>query len=103
MKQATSENLEMTIALPLGVVANQLIRIEADLRLLNMKVLDSRRNADNQGLAGRIEARLENINEALDSIRNLVSDMEGCIRPTPDDTRSSRDAAYRKPYPERDD
>lgn len=54
MTRESSINLEMTIILPLGVVANQLMKIEA---------------------------RLENIHEALDSIRALVSDIEADIHP----------------------
>src|SRR5580693_6585151 len=81
MSNASSANLEMTIVLPLGVVANQLMKIEADLRLLNMKALDFV-NEDGGGRhTGLIEARLENINDALDSIRRLVSDMEADIHP----------------------
>jgi len=37
---SSAANLEMAIVLPLAVVAHQLMRIEADLRLLNMKALD---------------------------------------------------------------
>jgi hypothetical protein len=107
MKQAASANLEMTVVLPLGVIANQLIRIEADLRLLNMKALILAQEADKQHPAGRVEATLEIINEALDSIRSLVSGIEGHIHggaPTAvSATRSSPEAVYRKPHPEQDD
>jgi hypothetical protein len=90
MTKASSANLEMAIILPLGVVANQLMKIEADLRLLNMKALDFV-NEDGGGRhTGLIEARLENINEALDSIRRLVSGMETDIHPwSADATRTS--------------
>ena len=98
---APSENPDMAIVLPLGVVANQLRKIEAELRLLNMKSLDFADERENAILAGRIEARLDNINEALDSIRNLVSVVEDRVR------QSSTDAVYahanRKPKPDRDD
>jgi hypothetical protein len=47
MTEASSANLQMAIALPLGVVSNQLMRIEADLRLLNMKALDFGRDRKN--------------------------------------------------------
>jgi hypothetical protein len=128
MTQASSANLEMAIILPLGVVANQLLRIEADLRLLNMKALDFAKERENEHLAGRIATRLENINETLESIRDLVSDIEGCIQPgstnatdtlsmkhisqvdsqSPmDDARLSSDVVYshanRKRHPDRDD
>ena len=128
MTEASSANLEMAIILPLGAVANRLMKIEADLRLLNMKALDFARGRENEHLTGRIEAGLENIIETLESIRELVSDIEGCIQPTStnatgalsmkhisqadsqrpmDETRSSSDVVYshanRKPHPDRDD
>jgi hypothetical protein len=81
MTKAFSANLEMALILPLGVVANQLMKIEADLRILNMKALDFV-NEDGAGRhTGLIEARLETINEALDSIRTLVSDIDADIHP----------------------
>jgi len=89
MKQAATANLEMTMVLPLGVIANQLIRIEADLRLLNMKALILAPEPDNEQPAERVEATLEIINEALDSIRSLVSGIEGHF--------------HRRPHPGQDD
>ena len=90
MAKASSANLEMVLILPLGVVANQLMKIEADLRLLNMKALDLVNEDGGAGHAGPIGARLENINEALDSIRRLISDMEADIRPWSANKRSDR-------------
>jgi hypothetical protein len=81
MTKASSANLEMAIILPLAVVANQLMKIEADLRLLNMKALDFVSEDGGGRHTGLIEARLENIHEALDSIRGLVSDIEADIHP----------------------
>lgn len=81
MTKALSANLEMALILPLGVVANQLMKIEADLRLLNMRALDVV-NEDGAGRhTGLIEARLETINDALDSIRGLVADIDADIHP----------------------
>jgi ubiquinone biosynthesis protein COQ9 len=85
MTEASSANLELSILLPLGVVANQLMRIEAELRLLNMKALKVARERENQRLSGLIEARLDNINDVLDSIRGLVSDIAADIQPRPID------------------
>jgi len=90
MTEASSANLEMAIILPLGVIANQLMKIEAQLRLLNMKALKFAAERDSGRLTGLIEDRLEHINAALDSIRGLVSDIEADIQP-------------RKPDPDRDD
>ena len=83
MTEAASADFEMSINLPLGVLANQLMRIEAELRLLNMKALRCARESENQRLTGGIEARLVNINETLASIRGLVSDIEDCLQPRP--------------------
>jgi hypothetical protein len=81
MKEASSGNMEMAIVLPLGVVGHQLMRIEADLRLLNIKALDFARERDNAPHTRLIEARLEQINEALDSIRVLVSEIAADLNP----------------------
>jgi hypothetical protein len=128
MTEASPANLEMAMVLPLGVVANQLMRIEADLRLLNMKALDFAKGRENEHLTRRIEARLDHINETLDSIRDFVSEIEACLQPRSTDatttlnikrdsqfesqrpmdlSRSSSDVVYShanlKPHPDRDD
>jgi hypothetical protein len=81
MTERPSAHLEMTLVLPLGVIANQLMKIEADLRLLNMKAVDLAREREAGRHTGLIEERLERINEALDAIRSLVSDIEADIQP----------------------
>ncbi len=81
MTERPPVSLEMALVLPLGVIANQLLRIEADLRLLNMKALDLARARETERHTGLIEARLERIHEALDAIRTLVSDIEADIQP----------------------
>jgi hypothetical protein len=78
--------LELSIVLPLGALAQQLMKVEAQLRLLNMKALDVATDADYHGSAALINAKLEHICEALDSITALVADI-----------------SRRKPQPERDD
>jgi hypothetical protein len=85
----------MAIALPLGVVANQLMRIEANLRLLNMKSGDFAQDRDKGRLPGSIAGRLDNINDLLDSIRCIVSNIEADIL--------ADAAAARNPRPEQDD
>ncbi|MGB8694734.1 MAG: hypothetical protein WCD08_14605 [Steroidobacteraceae bacterium] len=92
MTKAFSSDWELTIDLPLGVVASQLMRIEEQLRLLNMKAADLVKERDSGRRNGAISVRLEHINKALDSIRALMADIETDI-----------DATRRKPYPERDD
>jgi hypothetical protein len=103
--EASTENLELSISLPLGAVANQLMRIEADLRFLNMKALAYAKEGENAGPARQIAARLEKINEALDRIRGLVSDIEADVQPRPARPISapSREPASLKPLSGRDD
>jgi hypothetical protein len=67
---------ELAILLPLGVIANRLRAIEADLRFINIRALDCAQTRENAGLAAQAAARLERINEVLDLIRDLVSQME---------------------------
>jgi hypothetical protein len=93
MTETSAANLEMAIVLPLGVVAHQLMKIEADLRLLNMKALDLGQDRENGRHSRLIVAALDNINEALDAIKGLVSDIETDIQPRP----------KRKSHSERDD
>jgi hypothetical protein len=104
MTKESSTDWELTIDLPLGVVASQLTRIEEQLRLLSTKVADLVNERGSGRRDGAISVRLENINRALDSIRTYISDLEAEIHAT----RRSSDAVYsrapvRKPHPERDD
>jgi hypothetical protein len=78
--------MELAMGLPLDVVANRLRRIEADLRVLNMKTDLFTNDGDNARLGVMLEARVETIYEALDSIRSLVSDIGSNRKP-----RSERD------------
>jgi hypothetical protein len=105
MTETSCANLELAIVLPLGVVANQLMRIEADLRFLNMKALDYAKERERGGKAAQILAQLEKINESLDVIRELMADIETDIQPKAPGPagNSSKDAISRKPLPERDD
>jgi hypothetical protein len=104
MTEKSSANLELAIVLPLGVVANQLMRIEAELRLLNMKALVIAKENESAHLSGLLGSQLENINESLESIRRLLSDFEADIgsrtgRTLSDDTPSPS----RNSHPPRDD
>lgn len=129
MTQATSAGWELAIVLPLGAVANQLQKIEAQLRLVNMKALNFTEVRDSQAVHGLVEARLEQISETLVSVAALVLDIEADLSPSRakvtrlsleeetaspradpavDDMRASRATARssnsaRKPYPDRDD
>lgn len=81
--------------LPLGVVETQLMRMEADLRFLNMKALVYAREEGSGRAPAQIAARLERITDALDTIRDLVSDILADVRPRPE--------ASRKTPPDQDD
>jgi hypothetical protein len=81
MTQESSANWEITIVLPLGVVDNQLRRIEEQLRIVNMKALNFGKEHENWSLRRLIAARLEHIGETLDSIARLVSDIDADIQP----------------------
>jgi hypothetical protein len=103
MTEVSRANLELAIALPLGVVANQLMRIETDLRFLNMKALAYANEREKGDLAAKIAGNLEKINGALDLIRGLVADMEANIQTASRTGTSSTDPASRKPFTDRDD
>lgn len=81
MTDATAQNWDMAIMLPLGVVASQLMKIETQLRHLNMKALVLTQQPDVGSLPGIVGAQLEAINEALDAIRGLVADMQADLQP----------------------
>jgi hypothetical protein len=62
MTEPSPANLELAIALPLGVVANQLARIEADLRFLSMKASAYSKERESGQLAAKVSGGLEKIN-----------------------------------------
>ena len=82
MTEASSANVELAIVLPLGVVANQLMRIEADLRSLHMKAWAYAKEGEHGGPDPQIAARLDKINETLDLIRGLAKDMAADLQPS---------------------
>jgi hypothetical protein len=75
MTKPCSPDLELAIVLPLGVLAQQLLKVEAQLRLVNMKALDVVTESEYRGSAALINAKLEHISEALDAIRSLVAEL----------------------------
>jgi hypothetical protein len=96
-------NLELAIALPLGVVANQLTRIEADLRFLSMKTSVYTGERESGELAAKVSGGLEKISAALDLIRAVVADMEASAQPTPLAGKASRDRPSRNVSADLDD
>jgi len=103
MTEPSLANLELAIELPLGVVANQLTRIEADLRFLSMKASAYVNERENGELAAKASSGLERINEALDLIRGLVAELEANIQAESLTGQSSRDRASRKSSADQDD
>jgi hypothetical protein len=76
MSEPSPANFVLSIVLPLGVVANQLMKVEADLRSLNAKTSAHAIERPGRDEAGQVAARLEQIGEALEVIRALVLDIE---------------------------
>jgi hypothetical protein len=81
MREDSPANFELAIVLPLGVIANQLMKLEADLRFLNAKTSRYASEPPDRILAAQVATRIEKINEALEVIRSLVSDIATDIQP----------------------
>ena len=81
MSETSPANFELAIVLPLGVIANQLMKLAADLRFLNAKSSKYASEPQDSILAGQVAARIETINEALEAIRTLVADIATDIQP----------------------
>lgn len=81
MSDLSPANFELSIMLPLGVITNQLLKMEADLRFLNAKTAAFAGEPAAAGIMGQAVARLEKISEALEAIRALVADIEADLQP----------------------
>jgi hypothetical protein len=102
---ASPVDWEMEMVMPLGVLANQLVKIEGDLRFLSMKAAEH--SGEDGALSTRlVDARLELINSVLDSIHSLVAKVQADIHPKGAAARFSASEPTvfsRKPSPELDD
>ncbi len=96
MSETSPANFELTVVLPLGVIANQLMKLEADLRFLNAKTSRYASEPPDSVLAAQVATRIEKINEALEAIRTLVVDIAADIQP-----RSAK--KFAKMHTDRDD
>jgi hypothetical protein len=128
MRASFTADVDMTIVLPLDVLANKLKRIEEELRELNLKVLSFDRERESGDLKDLIEPRFDRIRDTLTSIGSCLSNLSADIASTRDDisgtppdyphaidrylteedteTRFEREnSGYtpRKPQPDRDD
>ena len=89
---------ETTMVMPLGVIANQLVKIEGDLRFLCMKAVEHSGDDDTRSTKA-IDARLELIYGALESISALLGRLQGEIHPKANNVKS----VSHKAAPDRDD
>jgi hypothetical protein len=83
MSDRPPTSIELALALPLGAVANQLMRVESDLRFLSAKTFADPQDRGDAGRAAQVAARLEQINETLEAIRALIADIEQELQPNP--------------------
>lgn len=88
MSEPSPENFELSIVLPLGVIVNQLLKVEADLRFLDARTAAYASERLSGAMVGQAAARLEKIHEALEVIRGLVLDIETDIQPRSANARS---------------
>jgi hypothetical protein len=85
-------NFELAVVLPLGVAANQLMKVESELRFLNAKL--SRYGQERGSARTEAAARLEKMSEVLDAIRQLIAEIQADLQPQGSGsarTRSDRD------------
>jgi hypothetical protein len=78
-KSDSAANFDLAVVLPLGVAANQLMKVESELRFLNAKL--SRYGQERGGARGEAAARLEKMSEAIDAIRQLIAEIQADIQP----------------------
>jgi hypothetical protein len=92
-KSDSAANFDLAVVLPLGVAANQLMRVESELRFLNAKL--SRYSQERGSARGEAAARLEKMSEAVDAIRQLIAEIQADLQPQASGaksrTRSDRD------------
>jgi hypothetical protein len=81
MSDRSPASFELSITLPLGVIANQLMKVEAELRFLNSKTSTHANERPGDATAGQVAAQLERIDEALEAIRGLVADIGTDLQP----------------------
>jgi hypothetical protein len=96
---------EMEMVMPLGVLANQLVKIEGDLRFLSMKAA-GHSGEDSARSTKLVDARLELIYDVLESIHSLLSKVQADIHPkgaAPQFATGEPAVFSRKPSPELDD
>ena len=102
---ASPVDWDMEMVMPLGVLANQLVKIEGDLRFLSMKAVEHS-GEDGARSTKLVDARLELINGVLESIHSLLAKVRADIHGKGAAARfaTSEPAVFsRKPSPDLDD
>ncbi len=79
-EQTSQVDWELALLLPLGALANQLVKIEGDLRFLSMKASEQA-HVDGPRPIRAVDARVDLIHETLDSIKLLLVRLQGDIHP----------------------
>jgi hypothetical protein len=95
----------MEMVMPLGVLANQLVKIEGDLRFLSMKAA-GHSGEDSARSTKLVDARLELIYDVLESIHSLLAKVQADLHPkgaAAQFTAGESAVFSHKPLPERDD
>jgi hypothetical protein len=104
MTEPAAANVELAILLPLGVIANQLMKVEADLRFLNAKTIAYAEQRPGGDLAAQVAGRLEKLTQVLEQIRDLIVDFETDIQlKSASPAAPSSGSSFRKRLPDRDD
>jgi hypothetical protein len=101
---ASPMDWEMNLVMPLGVLANQLVKIEGELRFLSMKAAE---RDDDTPSTKAVDARLELIQEVMGSIYVLLSKLQADLHPkgiaSQLASREPTEASMAKPRVEQDD
>jgi hypothetical protein len=83
MTGSNGANFELTVVLPLGVLANQMMKLEMDLRFLSARSPLFGEAREDARLNAQFNARLEQIHQAMDGIYSLLAELESVARKPP--------------------
>jgi hypothetical protein len=67
---------EITLLLPLGVVAHQLVKLEGQLRSISIRSTGGSEPVEEPAIGAPVAATLERIHELLASLQSLVNEIE---------------------------
>lgn len=96
----------MALVMPLGALANKLVKIEGDLRFLSMKAREHAGETDERPTR-TADARIELIHESLDAIKALLVTLQTDLHPkrplVASPLHERVKTSSHKPSPDRDD